>query len=119
MLTFRSVMDTGVAMNLGHQPAVPDEAIPYKRSDLTAFLSDFANWLSAGQHLQDRKISDEFTDDCFPELKRWNVMLSSALMAERSQGVFEVFLPHVGQSAGQVRSSIQARISRKQAKARG
>ena len=117
MLSFRAVMETGVAMNLGHEPNVPDEAIPYKRSDLAAFLLDFANWISAGRHLEEHKISDEFTDDHFPELKRWNVMLSSSVMTETSQGIFDVFLPHVGQSASQIRRTIETRISRKQQKA--
>jgi hypothetical protein len=117
MLTFRAVMETSVAMNLGREPTVPDQAIPYKRSDVDAFVSDFASWISAGEHRTDRKISDEFSDQRFPELTRWDVMLSSSSMGDAHQGEFENLLPHIGQSSAQVRSTVETRIDKKRRKA--
>jgi hypothetical protein len=117
MLTFRAVMETGVAMNLGGEPSVPDEAIPHKRADLDAFVSEFASWISAGEHRTDRRIHDEFSDARFQELTRWGVMLSSSDMTATHDGAFEILLPNVGQSAAQLRTTVRARIDEKRRKA--
>ena len=79
MLTFGAVMETGLAMNQGRESNLTDEAISHNRVDLGAFVSEFANWISTGEHRNDRKEnSDEFRDARFPELTRWGVMLSSS-----------------------------------------
>ena len=110
MLTFGAVMETGLAMNLGREPNLTDEAIPHNRVDLGAFVSEFANWISTGEHRNDRKEnSDEFRDARFPELTRWGVMLSSSAMTGGHEGAFEIFLPNVGQSATQLRNTVLAR----------
>lgn len=53
--------DSGVAVNLGAEPSVPAEALPFKDGDVDAFVNEFIAWITAGEHRLDRDIGSSVT----------------------------------------------------------
>jgi hypothetical protein len=117
-LSPKRVWDSGLAVNLGMEPDVPIDAVPFTQRDITRFVNEFASWLAAGQHRDDRRGLDAFRDPAYPEMTRWEVVISSSALTDpQHPGAVDFMLPNVGRSVDQVKATVLDALRRKQAKA--
>jgi hypothetical protein len=109
--------DSGIAVNLGAEPSVPAEALPFKDRDVDSFVKEFIAWITVGEHRCDRD-TGVFNDPAYPNMTRWEIVVTSTSMTDtKDPGAVEFMLPNVGQSAEQLRKTILAALLRKQGKA--
>jgi hypothetical protein len=117
-LSPKRVWDSGLAVNLGVEPDVPVDAVPFTERDITRFVNDFTAWLADGHHRQDRSGLDAFSDPAYPDMTRWEVVITSSQMTDpKHTGAVEFMLPSVGRSVDQVKTTVLDAVRRKQAKA--
>ncbi len=109
--------DSGIAVNLGAEPSVPAEALPFKDRDIDAFVKEFIAWITVGEHRRDRD-TGVFDDAAYPNMTRWDIVVTSTSMTDtKHPGVVEFILPNVGQSAEQLRKTTLEAFLRKKGKA--
>jgi len=116
MMTFCKVLATSYAANLGLTPRSADDSVPFRRRDKEAFVNEFLNWIRAGEHLTDRSDLVPVDDPRFPELSRWEAVITCCEMEDAS-GAFDFMYFHVGQTHGQIVQEVHQRIKSKRAKA--
>jgi hypothetical protein len=117
MISPQRTWDTGIAVNLGAEPSVPAEALPFKDRDIDAFVKESIEWISAGEHRRDRD-AGVFDDLAYPNMTRWDIVVTSTSMTDTEHpGALEFMLPNVGQSAEQLKKTILEALLRKKRKA--
>lgn len=116
-LSAKRAWDSGLAVNLGIEPAVPIDAVPFTRRDVARFVNEFSAWLAAGQHRNDRSGLDAFSDPAYAEMTRWDVVINSSQMTDPEHpGAVEFMFPSVGRSVDQVKTTVLEALGRKQVK---